>query len=177
MPSHVDEVIRRFFAAYAEYQRLGGLPELGESSISVADYSALEARLHVRLPLSFKIWHSSYSFAEASIGGLQLPAAPIEHPLSRLESAILETGISGEAVPMRILPFAWSEDTGQFLCFDARQERDGSEWPIVGLNHDLPFRGALASSNGRYVAESFLDLIDELVDTLEELTKWASRLR
>ncbi|MBX7221583.1 MAG: SMI1/KNR4 family protein [Blastocatellia bacterium] len=143
--------------------------KLVPGTLELADYDPLEQRIGCQLPPSFKEWHRRFfSLDGLQVAGIALPGTPSNNPFGPLEDAIFDQGCSDEAIPLGIIPFGWVEDEGAWACFDARQPREGNEWPILLLDHELEVADALQKvdrerSVGEADRPTFVDLLEAAV--------------
>ena len=161
-------MITRFFSAYRRYTDAdpGIYPTLGPSSLDHSSYRDLEATIGFGLPWSFKEWHRSFCVAGGfEVASVTLPLSPARDPLDHLSAELIGTGNGRDLLPHRLIPFGFSEATGEFLAFDARVPQVDNEWPIVAFDHEWP--ATQVPSRSVQVHANFAELLEALASYLE----------
>lgn len=128
---------------------------------------ALESRLPVALPPTFRTYLTCGSFAALEADGYVLPGVPEDDPLALVEPFLL----CDELWPLGYLQFGCGP-CGDPLCFDIVQAPQSTDYPIVCINHDQAPHDAWQSREAlqpacQTVAPSFLALLAKLCDPRE----------
>jgi len=161
-------LIERFFGAYRHHAALDPdlYPPLRSGRLTQGNYRTLEQSLGFRLPWSFKEWHRLFhSDQPIEVASVSLPLSPARNAIAHLAGELLDMNDGEELLPHRLLPFGYSEATGEVLAFDARVSREDDEYPIVAFDHEYAVPQILSRIEPAH--SHFCDLLVGLTNYLE----------
>ncbi len=143
---------------YYEWKPING-------TLTVADYSKIEQKFHVKFPESFIEWHKQYFFLDCSC---QLMGLPISSPTEPLQHIIdnLDYDLAKELIDAKLYPFGDEGNDAGPLVFDGRYEVEDNEYPIRIYDHEY---GGDMEGLSEIIFSSFPKLLECFIHYIQEL--------
>lgn len=128
-------------------------------------YHEVEGKFGVKFPKSFIEWHKAYFFMDGDCSIVRLPYSEPTKPLLQLIEE-LNNDFAKDLIKQKLYPFAQEGNDGGVLVFDAREEKDDSDYPIRICNYEFPYEPNAISE---VIFSSFSKLLECVTYFMEEI--------
>jgi hypothetical protein len=159
----MSNVFDRLIEPFASRLKILGVPLREEDNGTRLEL--FERKLPVRLPQSFELFLSRYSFPAFDVGGISLFAWDSDSNMYTEEASAAKGSLSELMLPAGYVQIG-RPDTGDFdaVCFDLNRQTQNREYRVVQIDHE----DILCNWRVRVSAElypSFVALVDSVLSS------------